>query len=184
MENGLPLVIVQPGAVYGPFDKLYGSVRAAFRDYLQQDLPMIPRKWSIPFDYAPDTADGHIRAMKDGVPGEEYIVASEPRTMDEVFGCAETLTGTPTPRSVPDWVYGGLATIMRGVEQVATPPEGLEAEMMDFFAGRRYNVDNSKAKRKLGIEHRPLEDGLREYLTWELDQLGMDVRLEQSATPQ
>ncbi len=181
MEDGLPLVIVQPGGVYGPYDKLYGSGRAAFRDYLQEDLPMVPRNWMLPFDYAPDTARAHILAMEKGEPGEEYIVASEPRTMAEVFGCAEEITGIPAPRTAPDWVFGVLATVMRGVEQVATPPKGFEAEMMEFFAGRQYLVDNTKAKRELGIEHRPLEDGLREYLAWEMDQLGMDVQIEQAA---
>jgi len=182
MEEGLPLVIVQPGAVYGPHDKLYGSTRSAFRDYLQEDLPMVPRKWTLPFDYAPDTARAHILAMEKGQPGEEYIVASQPRTMDEVFECAEDITGIPAPRTVPDWVFGGLATLMRGVEQVTTPPEGLEAEMMEFFAGRQYLVENSKAKRELGIEHRPLAEGLREYLAWETDQLGMNIQLDRPAT--
>ena len=182
MEDGLPLVIVQPGAVYGPHDKLYGSARAAFRDYLREDLPMVPRKWTISFDYAPDTARAHVLAMERGQPGEEYIVASEPRTMSEVLGCAEDITGIPAPRTAPDWLFGGLATVMRGVERVTTPPSGLEAEMMEFFAGRQYFVDNSKAKRELGIEHRSLEEGLREYLAWEIDQLGMNVQIDRTAT--
>jgi dihydroflavonol-4-reductase len=181
IEDGLPLVVVQPGAVYGPYDKRYGSARAAFRDYLQEDLPVVPRKWTLPFDYAPDAARAHILAMETGEPGEEYIVASEPRTMGELLGCAEEITGISAPRIAPDWLFGGLATVMRGVERLTTPPEGLEAEMMDFFAGRQYLVDNSKAERELGIEHRPLAEGLREYLAWEVDQLGMNVQIEQPA---
>jgi len=181
MEEGLPLVVVQPGAVYGPHDKPYGSARAAFRDYLREALPIVPRTWMIPFDYAGDAARAHVLAMEKGEPGEEYIVASEPRTMDDVLGRAEALTGIPAPRTAPDWVFGALGTVMRGVERITTPPEGLEAEMMDFFAGRQYLVDNEKARRELGIEHRSLEDGLREYLAWEVDQLGMDVEIEQPA---
>ncbi len=182
MENGLPLVIVQPGAVYGPHDKLYGSARGAFRDYLTGDLPMIPRDWMLSFDHAEDIAQAHLLAMEKGTPGEEYIVASEPRTMEEVFSCAEDITGIPAPRVVPDALFGGLGTVMPGVEKVTTPPEGLEAEMMEFFAGRQYDVDNSKAKRELGIEHRLLGEGLRDYLGWEADQLGMELDIEPRAT--
>jgi dihydroflavonol-4-reductase len=177
MDDGLPLVIVQPGAVYGPYDKLYGSARGAFRDYLTGDLPFIPRKWTLPFDYVEDTARAHIRAMEDGVSGEEYIVASEPRTMVEVFDRAEEITGIPAPRPVPDTVFSGLARVMRVAERVITPPEGFEAELLEFFAGKQYNVDNTKAVRDLGIEHRPLEEGLRKYLEWELDQLVMDEQM-------
>ena len=180
MEDGLPLVIVQPGTVYGPRDKLEGSARSAFRDYLRGELPVIPRRMQVPFDYAPDAARAHVSAMEEGRPGEEYIVASEPRTMGELFGCAEEITGIPAPRAAPDWLFGGLATVMRGVERITTPPDGLESELLEFFAGRQYLVDNAKAKRELGIEHRPLEEGLREYLAWELDQLGMDTRIERA----
>jgi len=182
IEEGLPLVIVQPGAVYGPHDKPYGSARAAFRDYLTGDLPMIPRDWRLPFDHADDIAQDHRLAMEKGTPGEEYILASEPRTMEEVLNCAEDITGIPAPRVVPDSLFGGLATVMRGVEKVATPPEGLEAEMMDFFAGRQYDADNSKAKRELGIDHRSLEAGLRDYLAWEADQLGLELDIKRKAT--
>ncbi|WP_433629228.1 NAD-dependent epimerase/dehydratase family protein [Halomicrococcus sp. NG-SE-24] len=186
MDESLPLVIVQPGAVYGSHDKLYGSTRGAFRDYLTGDLPFVPRNWTLPFDYVEDAARAHIRAMEDGVPGEEYIIASEPRTLVEVLDQAEEITGIPAPRAVPDVVLSGLARIMRVAERFATPPEGLEAEALEFFAGKQYKVDNTKATRELGIEHRPLEEGLREYLAWELDQLDMDAqmskRTEQEAT--
>lgn len=174
MEDGLPLVIVQPGGVYGPHDKLYGSGRAVFRDYLTGDLPMIPRDWALPMDHAEDIAQAHIRAMDEGGPGEEYIVASESRTLPEVFGCAEEITGIPAPRVVPDAVFGELATIMRRIERITTPPEGFEAELLEFLAGRQFNVDNTKAKRDLGVEFRSLKDGLRGYLAWEIDQLDTD----------
>lgn len=183
MEDGLPLVIVQPGGVYGPHDKLYGSGRAVFRDYLTGDLPMIPRDWALPMDHAGDIARAHIRAMEVGEIGEEYIVASEARTMPEVLDCIEEITGIPAPRTVPDAVFSGLATVMRGVEHFITPPEGLEAELLEFLAGRQFVIDNTKAQRELDLEFRSLEDGMRDYLEWELDQLGMDSRIEQPSTP-
>ena len=66
----------------------------------------------------------------------------------------------------------------RGPDEIQ---EGLEAEMMAFYAGRQYLVDNSKANRELGITHRPLREGLAEYLAWEADQLGLDIDINQAA---
>lgn len=177
MEDGLPLVIVLPGTVYGPIDRPLrdGRPRGAFQNYLTGDLPMIPRGFTMPFEHAEDTASNHVRAMADGVPGEEYIIANDARTMVEVFDVAEDVTGIPAPRAVPPGVFGGLAKVMAVAERVTTPPEGLAAELLAFHAGRNYAVDNTKAERELGIEHRTLEDGLREYLYWEMDHLGMDV---------
>jgi dihydroflavonol-4-reductase len=60
---------------------------------------------------------------------------------------------------------------MRAVERVTTPSEGLDAELLDFLARRRYLVDNSKAERELGVEHRSLDEGRREYLGWEMEQM-------------
>ena len=89
IEDGLPLVIVQPGIVYGPGDKSYGSIRGLFRSYLQGDLPMVPRGHYAPWDHVGDIADGHLRAMEQGAPGETYIISGKPRDAVDVFKCAE-----------------------------------------------------------------------------------------------
>lgn len=174
IESGLPLVVVLPSGVYGPHDKPRGSIRGMVRDYLTGDLPAIPRGLRLSFDHAADVADGHVRAMERGEPGEEYIVASEARTVGEVMECLETLTGISAPPTLPDAVFGGLSRVMRLYERVATPPAGLEPELLSFLAGRQFEVANSKARRELGVEFRSLEDGLASYLEWELDQMGMD----------
>lgn len=173
IEDGLPLVVVLPGHVLGRYDKEYGAWRAVFRDYLEGDLPFIPRGFLMPFEHAEDSARSHIQAMEDGDAGEEYIIASETRSLVDVFDQAEAITGVAAPRAISPKVFTVLAGVMDIVERVASPPEGLEAESLRVFAGPKVPVENSKAKRELGIEHRPFEDGLREYLEWEMDQLGM-----------
>jgi dihydroflavonol-4-reductase len=173
MENGLPMTIVLPGVVFGRYDKEYGSARAAMRNYLQGDLPFIPRGFVAPWEHAEDTAGAHIQAMEAGEPGEDYITAPDPVSMVEVFEHAEDITGIPAPRAVSPRVFSALARVMDVVERVSTPPKGLEAENLRFLAGNKIPVDNTKAKRKLGIEHRPLAEGLRDYLEWEMDQLGI-----------
>ncbi|MDG5818283.1 NAD-dependent epimerase/dehydratase family protein [Natronococcus sp. A-GB7] len=170
MEDGLPLVIVQPGIVYGPGDKSYGSIRGMFRSYLQGDLPMIPRGHYAPWDHVGDIADGHRRAMEHGTPGETYIISGKPRHVVDVLECAEEITGVPVPRVVSPMVFAGLARILGVIERIVTPPEGFEAESLRFFTGVQWPVDNSKAFEELGITHRSLEEGLRDYLDWEMAQ--------------
>jgi dihydroflavonol-4-reductase len=70
---------------------------------------------------------------------------------------------------------------MRLVERVTRPPAGFESEGLDFLSGRRWDVDNTKATRELGVEFRSLREGFRDYLPWELDDLGMETRTERSA---
>lgn len=170
IEDGLPLVIVQPGGVFGPEDKPYGSVRAAFRDWLRGDLPMLPRRFVLPYDYVEDVAQSHLLAMEEGEIGESYIIASEPREVQEVFGLAEEITGVSAPRFVsPAW-FTLLEKLTTPIEWVTTPPKGFEPEVFRTYGGMEILTDNSKAKEELGIAHRPFEEGLREYLEWEMDE--------------
>ena len=173
-DDGLSLVIATLGAIFGPGDKDYGGTpRTAFRDYLRGDLPMVPREFTLPFDCVEDTARILGQAMNRGEPGEEYVVSSEPRRLVEVFDLAEEISGVPAPRAVPSALFRWLGHGMAGVERVTRPPKGFESELLRFFDSGEVLVDNTKARRDLGIEHRPLEAGLREYLDWEMKQPGM-----------
>ena len=187
IDDGLPLVIVQPGIVYGPGDKSYGSIRSAFRSYLQGELPMIPRGHYVPWDHVGDIARGHLAAMERGTPGETYIISGPPRDAVDVFECAEEITGVPVPRVVSPKVFAAFARILGIAERFVTPPEGYESESLRFFSGVRWPVDTSKATAELGLTHRPLTDGLREYLEWELEQRRMDedaeIEMQERARP-
>lgn len=178
-EDGLPLVIATLGAIYGPGDKDYGGTpRTAFQGHLQEDLPMIPSDFVLPWDHVDDTAANLVLAMTAGTPGEEYIIANEAWSVSEVLGIVEDLTGIPAPRSAPGTVFSLLSRIVAVAELVTRPPGGFESELLAFFASGSALIDNSKATAELGIDHRPLREGLREYVAWEIDQLGMDVRIE------
>ncbi|MEF8826853.1 MAG: NAD-dependent epimerase/dehydratase family protein [Halapricum sp.] len=186
IDDGLPLVIATLGAIYGPGDKAYGGTpRTAFQGHLEQELPMIPSDFALPWDYVEDTAANLNRAMNEGTSGEEYIIANESRSVPDVLGIVEDLTGIPAPRAVPGTLFAVLSRVVSVAELVTRPPEGFESELLAFFSSGEVLADNSKAERELGIEHRSLEDGLREYLDWELEQLGMDaVKAEIDSTPE
>jgi dihydroflavonol-4-reductase len=181
MEAGLPLVVASLGAIYGPGDKNYGGTpRTAFVDYLHGDLPILPSDFVLPFDYVTDAADALVRAMASGTPGEEYIVANEPVNLAYMFELAEEMTGVSAPRTVPGAVFRLLSYATAGVELATKPPEGMESELLRFFDTGGCLVDNTKAVRELGIDHRPVEAGLWEYLAWEIAEqgLGSEIRVE------
>src|SRR5919197_77958 len=68
ITEGLPLVIVMPGGIYGPGDT--SILRRTLIDFLQGKLPMLPNKAGICWGHVEDIAYGHILAMEKGVPGE------------------------------------------------------------------------------------------------------------------
>ena len=171
-EAGLPLVILQPGVVYGPGDP--SAIGTAIRQYLQGRLPATPQRTAFCWAHVEDTAAAHLLAMERGRPGESYIVAGPVHTFREVFELAERLTGIPAPRIHPGpGAMKVLAACMGLLGAFRPLPPAFAAESLRITAGTTYIGDNRKARRELGFAPRTLEEGLRETLRYEMEQLGL-----------
>jgi nucleoside-diphosphate-sugar epimerase len=75
------------------------------------------------------------------------------------------------PRAVPPALFGALAPVASLLERVVTLPKDYRAESLRVLAGVTYLGDNSKATEELGLEHRPLAEGLAETVRYELERL-------------
>lgn len=64
-------------------------------------------------------------------------------------------------------------------ERGVSTPEGYESECLRRMGGTTWTGDNTKATGERDLEHRPIEEGLREYLGWELEQLGMEAEIRE-----
>jgi nucleoside-diphosphate-sugar epimerase len=175
MREGLPLVIVQPGLIYGPGDT--SAVRVSLLQYLRGRLPVTPRGTAYCWAHVDDVAAGHLLAMERGRTGEAYIIAGEPHTLIEAFALAERISGVPAPKLHPSpGVMRALAAAMGVVERLVPLPETYTREGLRVLAGATYLGDNSKARRELGYAPRPLESGWRETIEHEMRRLGMKRR--------
>ncbi len=172
MRAGLPLVIVQPGLVYGPGDT--SLIHDALVQYLRRRLPVAPRGTAYCWGHVKDTARGHILAMERGRPGESYIIAGPVHTFVEALAIAERITGVPAPRIHPSPVVMRLLAAALGLVGAVIPlPEAYTAEGIRSGGGVTYLGTSAKARRELGFSARPLEEGLRETLRYEMAALGM-----------
>ena len=171
-EAGLPLVILQPGVVYGPADT--SAIGTAIRQYLRGRLPATPQRSTFCWAHVEDTAAAHLLAMEQGRAGESYIVAGPVHTFRGVFELAERLTGIPAPRIHPGpGTLKALAACMSLLGAFLSLPPTYAAESLRVTAGTTYIGDNRKARRELGFAPRSLEEGLRETLDHEMEQLGL-----------
>lgn len=169
---GLPLVIVQPGLVYGPGDT--SSVRTTLVEYLTRKLPATPRGTAYCWAHVDDVVDGHVRAMTLGRAGESYILAGPPHTLIEAFVIAERATGIPAPTRHPaPGVLRAAAAIVGVIERFVRVPDAYSSEGLRVIAGTTYLGDNARAKRELGWSPRPLAEGLAETLAHEMRLLGL-----------
>jgi nucleoside-diphosphate-sugar epimerase len=166
IRQGLPLVIVQPGVVYGPGDT--GPIADTFKQWLRGRLPMLPSATAFCWAYVEDVARGHLLAMEKGAPGESYILAGPAHSLVEAFEIAEEIKGVKAPRiHAAPAMLKTMAKVMGVVGTVVPLPASYTAESLRVAAGVTYLGSNAKARRDLGYEVRPLEAGLRQTLTSE-----------------
>jgi nucleoside-diphosphate-sugar epimerase len=172
MNQELPLVIVMPGVVYGPGDT--SSVGRLFDDYLRGKLGILPCCTKYCWSHVDDIVQGHILAMEKGRERDTYIIAGEPHSMVEAFEIAERTTGVKRPRiELSSGTLRFMSKFMSIFNTFLNLPERYHPETLRVAAGVSYLGDNSKAKRELGYDPRPLEKGFEEYLPARMEELGV-----------
>jgi nucleoside-diphosphate-sugar epimerase len=174
IAQGLPLVIVQPGLVYGPGDT--SSVGTTLRRFLQRRLPPLPANTAFCWAHVDDIAEGHRLAMEAGVAGRNYFLAGPVATLVDAIRLASSLTGIPASSvTLPPGLVKGAAVFAGIVERMTSLPPEFTREGLRTLAGTTYIGTADRARSELGWSARPLAAGLKETLQHELRALGMST---------
>ncbi|MDZ7724759.1 MAG: NAD-dependent epimerase/dehydratase family protein [candidate division KSB1 bacterium] len=169
IKNGLPLVILMPGLIYGPDGASLSD--ESLRLYLQGKLPMIPKRSAFCWSHVDDIADAHLLAMQKADPGTTYMITGPCHTLTEAFDMAEQITGLKAPMAVPPALLKITAFFSSLIEWIVPLPPLYSSEALRVQAGVTYLGDNSSARRDLGYHPRPLSKGLKETLLYERSRL-------------
>ncbi|MBX7081077.1 MAG: NAD-dependent epimerase/dehydratase family protein [Nannocystaceae bacterium] len=168
MAEGLPLVTLLPGVVYGPGD--HSPIRDSLVQLLQKRLPVAPRNTTYCWAHVDDTAAVHVHALEHGRTGECYIVAGAVCELLRVYELAAAQAGVPAPRLHPSGKT--LRTLARASDALArfVPqlPAAYRGESLRSVAETTSIASSAKAGRELGWRPRGLELGLRETVEHEL----------------
>ncbi|CAN5644796.1 NAD-dependent epimerase/dehydratase family protein [soil metagenome] len=157
--DGLPVVIVQPGLVYGPGDT--AQTGALLAQVVAGRRPQVPSGGGVCWAHVEDVAAGHLLAMEKGVPGESYLLAGPRATLAEGLTQAAAIAGTKPPMVLPTGLVRAVSALAGGLGRVVPLPPDLAAETMRASLATYYG-SSAKAERDLGWHARDLETGLRE----------------------
>lgn len=158
IADGAPIVIAQPGIVYGPDDHS-GSGRQlelAFRG----ELPYIALgEAGVTPVHVDDVAVGIAAALERGTVGERYILAGEPMRLHEAIAIAARAGGHRPPRfTLPTGFLRLMARAPAPLGRLLRRPDALDEIIA---AGTvTYWASSDKAKRELGFAPRPLAQGV------------------------
>ncbi|XP_030460597.1 uncharacterized protein LOC115680897 [Syzygium oleosum] len=173
--EGLPIVMVYPGVIYGTGKLTAGNVVAQllierFNGRLPGYVGYGSDKYS--FSHVEDVVQGHIAALHRGRPGERYLLTGENASFVHVFDMAAIITGTKRPSfNIPLWMvnmYGWVSVFfskITGKLPLISPPT-----VQVLRHQWAYSCD--KAKVELDYKPRSLREGVEEMLPW-LKSLGL-----------
>lgn len=163
IAQGAPVVIAQPGGVYGPRDPsdLGNAIRQIASGRLK--FKAFPTTGFV-FLHVEDAADGILRVHDKGEIGESYVLGGERSTLGAFIDLVARLAGRKPPRvTVPaPLVRAGIPFGRLIGKAMGTGPN--LRELIRAADGVTYWASDEKARRELGYAPRDLETGLRQTL--------------------
>jgi nucleoside-diphosphate-sugar epimerase len=157
--DGLPLVTVMPGLVYGPADT--SQTGQLMRNVVAGKPVAVPSGNRLCWGYVDDIVRGHILAMEKAILGQHYMLAGPMHTLADVLRTAARIAGARKPLVVPAAVIGGLAVVNAWLERVVPLPPTISSEALRA-ATADYLGSPHKAQRELGWSARSLDEGMQE----------------------
>jgi len=163
-EEGLPLVVVYPGAVIGA-----GDPKAAGRYLKKIALGKMPAQVVVdsvfPWVHVQDVCEAIVRALEtDGNIGEKYLVSAANMTWGEMNKLICEVSGSKPPRlRLPNWATVMSSQLLTGIANLVKKPPLLDLSVdqvaLMMLGGE---IDGGKAERELGLTYTPIREAVAE----------------------
>lgn len=165
-EHGLPVVILRPGAFYGPFGR-YAFNRLFFEDPLKGLLIQVNSGSHITFPvYIGDVAATSLAALDQGRPGEVYNICGETMTHHEANHIISDEAGITHFRiNVPGWSMIALAHLWTALSEY-TGIEPYYPLNLRSYVFNNWRVTSEKARHDLDFNPISFREGVRRTLAW------------------
>jgi dihydroflavonol-4-reductase len=163
IAKGAPVIIVQPGGVYGPDDpsELGNMMDQARTGKLK--LRLFPDA-GFNFIHVEDVAEGILLAYDKGRIGESYNLAGDKATMGDLVDKTATLSGRKPPTiTMPAAMMKMAIPVGPVVGKLMGFPPNL-GELIKTSDGVTFWMTDRKARDELGFAPRDLDTGLKQTL--------------------
>jgi len=166
VEKGMDGIVLSPTAIIGPEDYEPSLIGKAVIELYNKKIPCL-----VPGGYnwvdVRDIVNAAITSIEKGHKGEKYLLSGQWRSLKEVSHIISVSTGKKTTQfEIPFWVakaglpFITLFSILANAEPLYT------SESLAIILHGSKMISNEKAKRDLLFNPRPLEDSLRDSLSW------------------
>ncbi len=162
-----PVIALLPGVIYGPGPLTEGNlVGGMIQPYLRGKFPGLlgsgEQRWS--FAYNADVVQAHLGALEKGRVSEEYFLAGDNRSLNDLFSIIRRLAGVTFPVRHLSFGMGkayGALEVARA--RLSNHRPQLTPGVVEIFK-HDWVYSSDKASRELGYRMTSLEEGIRRTL--------------------
>lgn len=163
-EEGLPVTIVNPTFMIGPYDSKPSSGEMVRNFYLGKIPGYTPGGRN--FIYVKDAAIGVVNALEKGKIGESYILGHQNMNYKEFFALmGEVLHRKPPRLSLPKWVFLGVSKINVAIAKIG----GFAPKTFPTLVHIAYDeqfFSPAKAIREIDLPQTPIKQAVKECFDW------------------
>jgi dihydroflavonol-4-reductase len=163
-RTGLPVVIVNPTFMIGPYDSKPSSGKIILMG-MGKRFQLCPPGGKN-FIHARDAAIATCNALTMGRTGECYLLANENLSYREFFTLLNRATGeNPSQISIPSFILKTAGLFGAGSEKITGKPSSLNRVNARLLCLENY-YSGKKAVEALHLPHTPIETAIREAIGW------------------
>jgi NAD+-dependent farnesol dehydrogenase len=163
--DGLPVVTLYPGVIYGPGPATEGNlVGRLMRDHLAGRLPGVigaEHLWSYAF--VDDVADAHVAALTHPAPAREYAVGGVNAPQGAIFEYLQRTRGRKLPLRIPYAVATAVALAEEARAALTKRPPLLTRGIVHIFR-HDWPLESETAIEALRLHVTALDDGFERTL--------------------
>jgi nucleoside-diphosphate-sugar epimerase len=165
-DYGLPVVILRPGAFYGPWGH-YAFNRLFFEEPLRGWRIKVSGGRRITFPvFVPDVVQGIMLALENGRSGEIYNICGESLTHNQVNKIVSDLAGIGHWRmNMPKTAVLALAHAWTALSRL-TRREPFYPVNLAPYVFQDWRISTEKAQAELGFQPTPFAEGAKQTLDW------------------
>lgn len=169
IADGVPLVVVYPGVIYGAGELTEGNIVVRhILDLIHRRLPALlgkaERRWN--YVHVEDVARGVALALEKATPGTRYVLGGENIRQDRFYELVGKATGAKIPSMrMPDAVAKMSGVMMKGWAKLTGGTPKLTPDLVEVYR-HDWAYRSGRAESELGYTWRPLEQGLAETVAW------------------
>lgn len=164
-RKGLPVNVVHPSGIIGPYDFGRSHTTTLIEDFLNGRLRAL-MAGGYDFVDVRDVAEGIISCAEKGRPGACYLLTSRYYSLGELFEMLGEIAGRGKHlKTLPLWFVSFTAPMAELYYKILKQPP-LFTRYSIFTLGTNNRYSHDKAKKDLGYEPREMKETLQDTCRW------------------